>query len=119
MKRSLLTTLALLPCFALAATSPTSIPPDVAHELSVMTTKLKLSESQQDRIRPILVAEFNKKQAIENSTLSDRQKHDQVGSNHRAALQKIKALFTPEQLALIEEDQNHPSTSSTRPKSRD
>ena len=78
-----------------------------------MTGKLSLSASQQDQIRPILVAEWNKKQSIESSTLSDSQKHDQVGANHRAALQKIKAVFTPEQMAQIEQEQDHPATSST------
>jgi len=80
-----------------------------------MTTRLTLSQSQQDKIRPILVAEWNKKQSIESSTVSNQQKHDQEGANHRAALQKIKALFTTQQMALIEQEQNHPSPSSTNP----
>jgi hypothetical protein len=79
-----------------------------------MTSRLSLSQSQQDKIRPILIAEWNKKESIENSTLSDKQKHDQEGANHRAALQKIKALFTPAQMALIEQEQDHPAPSSTR-----
>ena len=79
-----------------------------------MTDRLKLSQSQQDKIRPILVAEWNKKKSIENSTTSDKEKHDQIGANHRAACQKIKTLFTPAQMARIEEEMNHPPASSTR-----
>ena len=52
--------------------------------------------------------------AIESSTtMSEKQKHDQVGTVHRAALQKIKKIFTPEQMKLIEADMNHSSPSST------
>ena len=72
-----------------------------------MTSRLGLSQSQQDKIRPILATEWNKKTSIENSTLSEKQKHDQEGGNHRAALQKIKALFTPAQMAQVEQGQNH------------
>ena len=82
-----------------------------------MTSRLKLSQSQQDKIRPILVAEANKKQSIENSTLSDKQKRDQIGANHRAACQQIKKVFTPAQMAQIEDEMNHSSSpSSTRSK---
>lgn len=115
MKIPLLATIAFLPCFAFAGTISTVIPPDVTQELSVMTSRLNLSQSQQDKIRPILVAEWNKKTSIENSTLSDKQKHDQEGANHRAALQKIKVLFTPAQMAQIEQGQNHPSPGPTNP----
>lgn len=80
-----------------------------------MTTRLKLTPAQQDRIRPILVEELRQKQLIEKSTLSDKQKFDQVGANHRAALQKIKAVFTPAQLAQIEDEMDHPAASSTNP----
>ena len=111
MKISLLAAIAFLPCLAFAGTTTT--PPEVVQNLSVMTSRLKLSQSQQDKIRPILVAEWNKKQSIQDSTLSDKQKHDQIGANHRAALQKIKAVFTPAQMAQIEQEQDHPSTSST------
>jgi len=79
-----------------------------------MTGRLKLSQNQQDKIRPILVAEWNKKKSIESSTLGDKEKHDQIGANHRAACQKIKTLFTPAQMAQIEEEMNHPPASSTR-----
>ena len=115
MKTSLLAAIVFLPGLAFAGTISTVIPPEVTQELSVMTSRLNLSQSQQDNIRPILVAEWNKKQSLEKSTLSDRQKHDQEGANHRAALQKIKVLFTPEQMAQIEQEQNHPSASSTHP----
>jgi hypothetical protein len=114
MKFPLLAAITLLPSLAFAGTSATTVPPEVTQELSVMTTRLKLSQSQQDKIRPILVAEVAKKNSIEASTLSDKQKHDEIGANHRAALQKIKVLFTPEQMAQIEQGMNHPSTSSTR-----
>ena len=112
MKPSLLAAIAFLPCIAFAGTGSTSTPPDVTQQLSVMTTKLKLSQSQQDKIRPILVAESNKKQSIEKSTLSDKQKHDQIGANHRAACQQIKKVFTPEQMSQIEDEMNHSSPTS-------
>jgi hypothetical protein len=114
MKTSLLAAIAFLPGFAFGGTISTVTPPDVTQELSVMTSRLHLSPSQQDKIRPILIAEWDKKQSIEKSTLSDKQKHDQIGANHRAALQKIKVLFTPEQMAQIEQEQDHPAASSTR-----
>jgi hypothetical protein len=115
MKIPLLAATAFFPCLSFAGTISTVLPPDVIQELSVMTTRLTLSQGQQDKIRPILVTEWNKKQSIENSTLSDKQKHDQEGANHRAALQRIKVLFTSQQMALIEQQQNHPSPSSTNP----
>lgn len=114
MKTFLLAAIAFLPCLGFAGTSPTATPPEVAKELSVMTGRLKLSQNQQDKIRPILVAEWNKKKSIESSTLSDKEKHDQIGASHRAACQKIKTLFTPSQMAQIEEEMNHPPASSTR-----
>jgi hypothetical protein len=115
MKPPILAAILFLPCLAFAGTVSTVTPPEVTQELSVMTTRLTLSQSQQNRIRPILIAEWNKKQSIQNSTLSDKQKHDQEGANHRAALQKIKVLFTSQQMALIEQGQNHPSAGPTNP----
>lgn len=114
MKASLLATIAFLPCLAFAEASSTTTPPEVTQQLSVMTGKLKLSQSQQDKIRPMLVAEWNKKQSIEKSTLSDKQKHDQIGANHRAACQQIKMVFTSEQMAQIEGEMNHSSPTSTK-----
>ena len=114
MKTLLLAAIAFLPCLAFAGTSPTATPPEVAKQLSVMTGKLKLTEKQQDKIRPILVAEWNKKKSIESSTLGDKEKHDQIGANHRAACQKIKTFFTALQMAQIEEDMKHSPASSTR-----
>ena len=56
----------------------------------MMTERLHLSQSQQDQIAPILVAEFDKRKAIQDdTTLSAQQKHDQTGQVHRAALQQI------------------------------
>ncbi len=90
--------------------------PDPATEIQVMTERLKLSTSQQSAIKPILVAEYNDRKAIQDSqTLNEQQKHDRDGEIHRAALQKIKALFTPEQLALIEAGQTNPGPSPTHP----
>jgi len=115
MKTSLLAAIAFLPCLAFAGTNPTTTtPPEVTKELSVMTGKLKLSQSQQDKIRPVLVAEWNKKKSIESGTLSAKEKHDQIGANHRAACQKIKTLFTPAQMAQIEKEMNRSPASATR-----
>ena len=113
MKAFLLAAIALLPCLAFAETTP--IAPEANKELSVMTTKLKLSASQQNKIRPILANEFAKRQAVQNNTsLSDQQKHDQIGSIHRAACKQIKTVLTPEQMTQVENDMNHSSrTSST------
>lgn len=81
-----------------------------------MTERLKLSLSQQDAIKPILVAEADQRKTIQdNTTLSAKEKHDQIFAIHRASLQQIKALFTPEQMALIEQGQKHPSGSPTHP----
>ena len=78
-----------------------------------MTSRLHLTQGQQNEIRPILVAEFIKKKSIQDSTLSDKAKHDQIGAVHRAACQQIKKVFTPEQMAQIEQEQSHPTASST------
>ena len=88
---------------------------EASRELAVMTAKLNLSPSQQNKIRPILVSEFAKRKSIEdNTTLSDKQKHDEIGAVHRAACQQIKTVFTPAQQAQIDEGMKHPSpTSST------
>jgi len=81
-----------------------------------MTEKLKLSPAQQDAIRPILVAEAAQKKAIQdNTTLSDKEKQEQSFAVHRMSLQQIKALFTPEQMALIEDGMKHTSASPTHP----
>ena len=117
MKLSLLI-LGLLPCAALAdsPTSPNGGVPQPTAELKVMTERLHLSQSQQDEIAPILVAEADKRTAIQdNTTLSDQQKHDQTGEVHRAALQQIKAFFTTEQLAQINQGQQHPQPGPTNP----
>ena len=81
-----------------------------------MTERLHLSQSQQDQIAPILVAESNQRTAIQNDpSLDAQEKHDQTGVVHRAALQQIKALFTPEQMAVIEQGQDHPQPGPTHP----
>lgn len=114
MKSPLLASIVLFPCLTLAKTSPTTISPEVTQELEVMTSRLKLTQTQQDKIRPILATESDKKKDVQDKTnLSDKQKHDQIGAIHRAALQQIKAVFTPEQLALINEGMNHPSPTSS------
>ncbi len=90
--------------------------PDPATELQVMTERLKLSSSQQNEIKPILVAEYNDRKAIlDSKTLTEQQKRDRGIEIHRASLQKIKVLFTPEQMALIEAGQNNPGPSPTHP----
>jgi hypothetical protein len=90
--------------------------PQPTAELKVMTERLHLSQSQQNQIAPILVAEADKIKSIQDEpTLSAQEKHDQTGAVHRAALQQIKAVFTPEQLALIEQGQDHPQASPTHP----
>jgi hypothetical protein len=104
MKTSLLAIFSFLPCLALADSSSTS------------TDRLNLSPSQQEAIKPILVAEADKRKSIEDdTTLSVQEKHDQTGEVHRASLQQIKALFTPEQMAQIEQGQAHPQPSPTSP----
>ena len=108
--------LACLPCLALAEPTSTATPPEVTKELGVMTANLKLSPAQQEKIRPILAYEAAKRKAIEsNTTLSVKQRHDEIGTIHRAALQQIKKVFTPEQMKLIEDDMNHKQADSTSP----
>ena len=81
-----------------------------------MTERLKLTPDQQEAIKPILVAEADKRKTIQDdTTLSPQERHEQIGANHRASLQQIKALFTPEQVALIEQGQKHPGPSPTHP----
>jgi len=88
--------------------------PDPTEELKVMTERLSLSPNQQAAIKPILIAEFDQRKAIEdNKSLTVQQQHDQEGTVHRASLQKIKAIFTPAQMALIEEGMKNPSPSPT------
>jgi hypothetical protein len=90
--------------------------PQPTAELKTMTDRLHLSRSQQDQIAPILVAEADKIKVIQDEpTLSVQDKHNQSGAVHRAALRQIKAVFTPEQLALVEQGQDHPQSSPTHP----
>lgn len=113
MKAFLLAAIVVLPCLALAES--TTISPEATKELTVMTSKLKLSVSQQNKIRPMLANEFTKRQAVQdNTTLSDKQQHDQIGAIHRATCKQIKTVLTPGQMAQIENDMNHSSpTTST------
>ncbi len=114
MKITPLLVLSCLPLLALAEPPSTAISPEVTKELATMTANLKLTPAQQDKIRPIMAYEAQKRAAVEsNTTLSEKQKHDQIGTIHRAALQQIKKVFTPEQMKLIEDDMNHSSSSST------
>ena len=81
-----------------------------------MTERLQLSPSQQTAIKPILVEEFKQRKAIaDDKSLTAQQKRDQTLMVHRAALQKIKVLFTPAQMALIEAGQNNPAPGPTNP----
>jgi hypothetical protein len=110
--------LALLPCVALAdsPTVPNGGIPQPTEELKVMTERLHLSQSQQEEIAPILVSEAEKRRSIRgDTTLNSQEKHDRTGEVHRAALQQIKAVFTPEQLAQIEAGQDHPKSGPTHP----
>jgi hypothetical protein len=105
---------------AASPTAPGANPniPDPTEELKVMTERLQLSPSQQAAIKPILVEEFNQRKAIEeNKSLGAPQKRDESFAVHRAALQKIKAVFTPAQMALIEAGMNNPGPSPTNTKS--
>jgi len=65
--------------------------------------------------RPILVAEWKRSNRLRAARSADKKKHDETFANHRAALQKIKACSTPEQMAQIEQGQDHPQASSTTP----
>ena len=121
MKIALVAVAVSIPCLALADTGPIStasnpLPPQPTEELKVMTERLNLSRSQQEDIAPILVAESIKRKSIQDdTTLNSQQKHDEIGMVHRSALQQIKALFTPAQMALIESGQNNPAPGPTNP----
>jgi len=79
-----------------------------------MTEKLKLSTSQQQAMKPILVAEYEKtKSIVDDKGLSAQQKHDQTGIIHRAAVKQIKALFTTAQMAQINQEQKNPAPGPT------
>jgi hypothetical protein len=81
-----------------------------------MTERLKLTPEQQDEIKPILVAEADKKKTImSDTTLTPQEMHQQIGTVHRESLQQIKAFFTPEQMAQINHGMNHPAPSPTAP----
>lgn len=84
--------------------------PDPAQELATMTERLKLTPIQQNEIKPILVAEADKRKEIFNDKkLTPQQKHQLIGAIHRIALEKIKTVFTPEQITLIEQGMSHPA----------
>ena len=111
MRLTPLLALALFPCLALAEST---VQVDVAKQLEVISTNLKLSPNQQGKVKAILVEEAAKRKVIEGNTkLTEKQRHDQVGVVHRASCQQMKAVFTPEQLKLIEADMNHTSNSPT------
>jgi hypothetical protein len=116
MKITPLVVLVCLPCLALAETPSTVVASEVTKELAIMTANLKLTPEQQNNIRPILAYEAEKIAAVlKNTTLGEKQKHDQIGTIHRAGLKQIKKIFTPEQMKLIEDGMNHPGASPTSP----
>ena len=109
MRLTPLLALALLPYLALAETT---VQVDVAKQLEVISANLKLSPTQQGKVKAILVEEAAKRKEIEGNTkLTDKQRHDQVGVVHRASCQQMKTVFTPEQLKLIEADMNQTAKS--------
>jgi hypothetical protein len=68
-------------------------------ELSWLTTELGLSEAQQEKIKPILVAKAAQMKAIqEDSTLTNDQMHQQTKGLLKSSNQKIESLLLPGQV---------------------
>ena len=61
MKITPLLVLSCLPLLALAEPPSTAISPEVTKELATMTANLKLTPAQQDKIRPIMAYEAQKR----------------------------------------------------------
>ena len=72
-----------------------------------------LPNVQQKTIKPIIEEEFALRKVLDDSNiLSAQQKRDEDAVVSRAAFEKMKAHFTPEQLAIVDGGQKKPTTSA-------
>lgn len=69
--------------------------------LAKLTEELKLSEKQQNDLRPILIDTENKREAVHAETTEAR--HEKVKAIRAEADQKIKAILTVDQQAAWEQ----------------
>lgn len=118
MKLLLLVTIAFLPCLAMAQSSTnTNRPPDAEHpgwrpfqpptpeqELEWLTTRLSLSTTQQEQIKPLLVARADKAKAIrDDASLTQDQKNDRLERLRQDTDVEIEAVLTSTQVAEFKE----------------
>ena len=72
--------------------------------LAQLTQKLQLTPTEQDQAKSILESFFTKRQAVmQDSTLSDDQKHAQVDSLRQDLFKQIEGILTPEQDAQFQQ----------------
>jgi molecular chaperone DnaK (HSP70) len=120
MKNSLLLSLVLIPCLAVASTTtnpPTTTAPSQTStngeqpghkhhhaspekQLAKLTAKLQLSSVQQGMIKPLLVTKAQQIEAIhENTSLTKEQRHEQIKALHASFDQQLESYLNPAQLA--------------------
>ena len=130
MKLPLIVTLAFLPCLALAQSSssnstssaPTTRPSETAHnyshkspkqQLAWLTTKLGLNVTQQGQIGPVLVSKDAQMKTISGDTsLTEKQKHDQMGSLFESSNKQVESFLTSDQATQFEAMRQHHAKSS-------
>jgi hypothetical protein len=119
MKISLLVSLALLPCVALAQSNTDTSSSDSTNapggsgghhwhhrpmspdqQLAMLTSSLQLSDIQQGQIKPVLVSRDTQMKSIFTDTsLSEDQKREQMKSAMESSEQQIESFLNPAQLA--------------------
>ncbi|HEY8965302.1 MAG TPA: hypothetical protein VIM58_02590 [Candidatus Methylacidiphilales bacterium] len=81
---------------------------DPAKQLERMKKDLGLSDDQVAKLKPIFADQFAAMKSIhENTSLSDEEKHTQAKAAREAAMEKIKAILTPDQLEKYKAMHHH------------
>ena len=78
--------------------------PSVDEQVAHLTSKLNLSQEQQNGVRSILQAQHEKMQALmQNSSGAPEEKHQQMKAMHESTKSQIRALLNDEQKKTFDE----------------
>lgn len=93
-----------------SAQQPHPKPPSPAERLDKMTADLNLSETQVQKLKPILEANMEKMRAIrEDASLTEEQKREKSHGIRKEGGDAIMAVLTPEQKTKFEDElKKHP-----------
>jgi molecular chaperone DnaK (HSP70) len=122
MKIPLFAILTLLPCLAVAQSTPpatSTAPSDTEthhhhhhfspdQQLAFLTTKLGLSATQQAQIKPVLVSTGSQIKTIhDNASLTKEQKHAEIKPLEKSSKTQIEQYLNPAQLAEFKQLHHH------------